>query len=757
MEKVKRFLSEARAGLSRVDYVVIGILTVAYGVISFVNLGNTTAPQTFETISAGEMIDFYFAEKEDIARVMLYNGEHAGTYELYYFTEGEGAETNVVTSALGTETNTEGADETPALLTAITDTNAFYWTQVDLDNTVVDHLRIRATATEAELGEVGFWNEAGERVYVAGIGTSGGADDSVSSASSGAATEMTSLLLDEQTEIPERRSYMNSTYFDEIYFARTAYEYANNLEAYEWVHPPLGKLLQAIPIQLFGMAPFFWRLGGNICGILMIPIIYALAKRLFKKRKWAIFAALLMALDTFHFAHTRMGTIDSYLVLFCMLEALFMLRYLQERRKSDLVWSGMFMGCGIATKWSGAFTALGIATIFLLDFFRGAAKRKTKLGRFVEKAEGAVGAVSAKATEALGAARGAIGAKIGGAISAATRGASGSSGVHTKNGLAKLVAVCVGSFIAIPVVIYFGSYMLFPDVQIGYATHLVQDANGNVYCDLSGGATTAGVSASGDSGSGSTNAGGSGVSTATAEQIAAEVIDTPTDVLCQAQGIMNYHSTMTETRWYGSPWYSWLISWTPVWYYQYIGVGEYETISGVGNLAVFILGAIGAIYIVIELILKTVRKRRKGVVVELADAISENRASAVVANIADAEAEIDEARVLRGEGGQGRAGLVSSAAFIVIMIGCSLLPYIFIGREMYLYHYFPTLPFVMIAGAYMMSRLEERMPRKAFRAVSLAVLLLVVMFFVAYFPVVSGETITQETAKGLQIFPKWYF
>ena len=32
-------------------------------------------------------------------------------------------------------------------------------------------------------------------------------------------------LNDEQQFVPIKRSYMNSTYFDEVYFARTAYEY----------------------------------------------------------------------------------------------------------------------------------------------------------------------------------------------------------------------------------------------------------------------------------------------------------------------------------------------------------------------------------------------------------------------------------------------------------------------------------------------------------------------------------------------------
>ncbi|HEX2195489.1 MAG TPA: phospholipid carrier-dependent glycosyltransferase, partial [Actinomycetota bacterium] len=44
-------------------------------------------------------------------------------------------------------------------------------------------------------------------------------------------------------------------YFDEIYHARTAGEYLQGREAYEYTHPPLGKELMALSIQAFGR----WR------------------------------------------------------------------------------------------------------------------------------------------------------------------------------------------------------------------------------------------------------------------------------------------------------------------------------------------------------------------------------------------------------------------------------------------------------------------------------------------------------------------
>lgn len=71
---------------------------------------------------------------------------------------------------------------------------------------------------------------------------------------------------------------MNSTYFDEIYHARTAWEHLNGVYPYEITHPPLGKIIISIGIALFGMTPFGWRFSGTLFGVLMLPVIYIFAK-----------------------------------------------------------------------------------------------------------------------------------------------------------------------------------------------------------------------------------------------------------------------------------------------------------------------------------------------------------------------------------------------------------------------------------------------------------------------------------------------
>ena len=121
-----------------------------------------------------------------------------------------------------------------------------------------------------------------------------------------------------------------------MYHARAAFEYIHNLKPYEWVHPPLGKLLISLPVRYLGMTTFAYRLMGNIAGIIMIPVMYMIAKKLFKSEKCGVIAALIMACDGMHFAQTRIATVDSYLTLFIMISYLFMIRYL-ELKKEDSV------------------------------------------------------------------------------------------------------------------------------------------------------------------------------------------------------------------------------------------------------------------------------------------------------------------------------------------------------------------------------------------------------------------------------------
>ena len=167
---------------------------------------------------------------------------------------------------------------------------------------------------------------------------------------------------------------MTSTYFDEIYHARTAYEHLNRIQPYEWTHPPLGKILISIGISLFGMNTFGWRIIGTLAGAAMIPLMYLFGKKLFRKSFYGLCSAFLMMFDLMHFAQTRIATIDSYTTLFVILMFYYMADYYLQRSYQKgfyqsvkpLFLSGLFFGLGAAVKWSALYGAVGLAALFFM-------------------------------------------------------------------------------------------------------------------------------------------------------------------------------------------------------------------------------------------------------------------------------------------------------------------------------------------------------------------------------------------------------
>src|SRR5690606_30642911 len=177
---------------------------------------------------------------------------------------------------------------------------------------------------------------------------------------------------------PFHHTYSVGSYFDEIYHARTAYEHLEGIQAYESTHPPLGKILISFGIQLFGLSPFGWRIVGAICGALMLPIIYLMAKAILRRSGYAVGAMLLYAVDFMHFTQTRIATIDVYAVLFIMLMFYFMQRYAsmnfyRDRLRKTFIplgLAGLFFGFGIASKWIVFYGGAGLAVMLAITLLQ---------------------------------------------------------------------------------------------------------------------------------------------------------------------------------------------------------------------------------------------------------------------------------------------------------------------------------------------------------------------------------------------------
>ena len=185
-------------------------------------------------------------------------------------------------------------------------------------------------------------------------------------------------LFDEQHTVPAYSHFMNSTYFDEIYHPRTAYEFIHGMFAYENTHPPLGKVIKSWGIRIFGMTPFGWRFAGTFVGVLMIIPLYLMARGLFDSKPLAFVAAGLFAFDFMHFAQTRLATIDTYVTFFVILMYLCMLMYYNRSLRDsvfreDMLWlflCGLSTGLAIASKWQGVYAVSGLALLWLIVMIR---------------------------------------------------------------------------------------------------------------------------------------------------------------------------------------------------------------------------------------------------------------------------------------------------------------------------------------------------------------------------------------------------
>jgi len=118
--------------------------------------------------------------------------------------------------------------------------------------------------------------------------------------------------------------------FDEIYYARAGEEYlrrsdVNGLWSFEFTHPPLSKLLITASMLLFGGlhglgdTAVGWRFGNVVVGALTVGLIYVFAKRLTASTLFASLAALMLALDGFHYVQSRIATPEITVAFFSLL------------------------------------------------------------------------------------------------------------------------------------------------------------------------------------------------------------------------------------------------------------------------------------------------------------------------------------------------------------------------------------------------------------------------------------------------------
>ena len=562
--------TDNRLRYTRKDYVLLLGLTLVYGIVALTNLGTLSAPQTYwAPETPGETVTVSFPEETTVAEYWVY-----------------GNIANGGTMLLRAE---DGHEESYEQLYD----NMFRWHRVETWFTTRT-VELQLYSGALKINEIAFFDEDGNRIRAQVVNPVGSQ----------------AALLDEQDTVPDSPSYFNGMYFDELYHARTAYEHLHNLSPYENSHPPLGKLIIAIGIAIFGMTPFGWRIMGALVGIAMLPVLYAFGKRLFRKTEYAFLCTALFAFDFMHFTQTRIATIDVYAVFFILLMYYYMYQYItmnfyvDELKKTlrPLALSGLFFGLGAASKWTCFYAGGGLALLFFGSL----------IARFIDRRR---------------------------ALANGTARERDLVATFWKNTCLTLLWCCLW-FLLVPVLIYFGSYLPYYIYEAGQTQgYGLRDAF---------------------------------------------------DTFWRYQNFMfSYHSGLTATHPYQSSWWAWPLTLKPMWYYSGndAAAGIVSTLTASGNPAVWWVSTFGAIALLLLRVTRRIRPDR---------------------------------------------------AMQVFCIGilANYLPWALVPRCTFIYHFFATVPFILMATVYLLEREEERfawLSRVKWVWLGLAVLL-----FALLYPGLSG-------------------
>lgn len=167
----------------------------------------------------------------------------------------------------------------------------------------------------------------------------------------------------------------------------------------------------------------------------------------------------------------------------------------------------------------------------------------------------------------------------------------------------------------------------------------------------------------------------------------------------------NYHSKLVATHAFSSPWYEWPLIYKPTWFYSGSGLpqGRASTIATMGNPAIWWIGTAA---IVMSAVI-SIKKRDK-------------KMSVVFAAIA-----------------------------------FQYLPWVLVGRITWIYHFFSTVPFMILAIVYMIKTFTEEY--KNFKKIAYVYLGIAAALFIWFYPALSGFEVSKTYIDSLRWFTSWIF
>jgi hypothetical protein len=350
---LKQYMTELRTALIRKiqitpfqlrkkDLLLVGLIALAYGGVVFYRLGSWATPQTGVSLnSPSQTVEVRFNKPVDIQTLVIYDAEETGQFAVAQWVNGKWTPSTVVA------------------------TDGYYVLKRQrFFASGVERIQLIPRPRTGRINEIGFL-DGNDRLIQPQL---------VMETDGKLVPAAPHPLFDEQAIMAERPTFLNSTYFDEIYHGRTAYEFIKGYPVYETTHPPLGKDWLASGIFMFGMTPFGMRFSHALTGIFLMVALFFLGRQVLASRFAAYTTMLIGCLDFMPFVESRYASIDTTSVFFMTLLWIFTFQYLRRQEATDasqipyatLVLVFCSVALAVATKWTGVYAFAGASSCFIL-------------------------------------------------------------------------------------------------------------------------------------------------------------------------------------------------------------------------------------------------------------------------------------------------------------------------------------------------------------------------------------------------------
>jgi dolichyl-phosphate-mannose--protein O-mannosyl transferase len=197
-------------------------------------------------------------------------------------------------------------------------------------------------------------------------------------------------------------------------------------------------------------------------------------------------------------------------------------------------------------------------------------------------------------------------------------------------------------------------------------------------------------------------------------------------ILSNQEAMFDYHSNLTATHPFQSSWYTWPTMEKPMWFYS--GPQDAENMSAIyafGNPIVWwtgfiaMLAGIGVLY----------------------------------SRLFDCKVKENGIRHTKGFFGwfdSGEKGLSDNTErdsrtllFLVIGVACNLIPWMGVSRCIFIYHYFATVPFIILFTVYML-RYISRYDVRIGAGITIGLSVLAIIAFIMFLPVWTGTSVSRD-------------